>query len=366
MTSIEAARSSSTNVAMRSPRLVYLRCNAVTTPRDRAHRAVVELVRDRRSSTRRAGAARARRPSAGGRSRRGRACPSRRAAVRPCRTRRRGSRGGRRTRASRRSSPPPRSKRLIVPASRSRRRRSAASTIASNTFSRPLRGWPSESKPPPLISDSIVRLLSTLGSTRSQKSWKSANGPPALALFDQLRRHTLADVAHRGEPEADRVAFAREVAERRVHVGDEHRDVELAALAEVHRGLVEVRLDAREQRGEVRDRMVRLQPRGLVRDEAVADAVRLVERVVGERLDGREVALRELLGVTVAHAALDELRALLRDELADLLAGRLAQVVGFFERVARRASATPASAALGRSSARTWGRGSPRGRGGRR
>ena len=80
--------------------------------------------------------------------------------------------------------------------------------------------------------------------------------------------------------------------------------------------------------------MVRLQPRGLVRDEAVADAVRLVERVVGERLDRVEVALRELGGVTVADAALDELAPLLRDELADLLAGRLAQVVGFFERVA--------------------------------
>ncbi len=36
-----------------------------------------------------------------------------------------------------------------------------------------------------------------------------------------------------------------------------------------------------------------------------------------------------------AHAALDELRALLRDQLTDLLAGGLAQVVGLFERVAR-------------------------------
>ena len=35
------------------------------------------------------------------------------------------------------------------------------------------------SNAPALINDSTVRLLSTLGSTRSQKSWKSANGPPS-------------------------------------------------------------------------------------------------------------------------------------------------------------------------------------------
>ena len=71
-------------------------------------------------------------------------------------------------------------------------------------------------------------------------------------------RHALADVAHRRQPEADRALLAvairelaREVALRRVHVGNEHRDLELAALVEVHRGLVEVRLHAREQRREV-------------------------------------------------------------------------------------------------------------------
>ena len=48
--------------------------------------------------------------------------------------------------------------------------RARSSTIGSNTSSRPWRGWPSESKAPALISDSIVRLLSTVGSTRSQKS----------------------------------------------------------------------------------------------------------------------------------------------------------------------------------------------------
>ena len=157
----------------------------------------------------------------------------------------------------------------------------------------------------------------------------------ALTLFDQLRRNTLADVAHRRQSEADRVSFAREVAERRVHIGYEHGNLELAALAEIDRGLVEIRLHAREQRREIRDRMVRLEPRGLVRDEAVPDTVRLVERVVGEGLDLLEVVVRKLLGVPVGHTAGDELGALLDDERADLLAGGLAEVVGLLERIAR-------------------------------
>jgi len=59
--------------------------------------------------------------------------------------------------------------------------------------------------------------------------------------------------------------------------------------------------------------------------------VRLVERVVGERFDGVEHALRELGRVAAGHAPGDELRALLGDERADLLARGLAQVVGLFE-----------------------------------
>src|SRR5439155_12036460 len=157
----------------------------------------------------------------------------------------------------------------------------------------------------------------------------------AFTLFDQLRRNTLADVAHRRQSEANRVSFAREVAERRVHIGYENGDLELAALAEIDRGLVEIRLHAREQRREIRDRMVRLEPRGLVRDEAVPDTVRLVERVVGEGLDLLEVVVRKLLGVPVGHTAGDELGALLDDERADLLAGGLAEVVGLLERIAR-------------------------------
>ncbi len=62
--------------------------------------------------------------------------------------------------------------------------------------------------------------------------------------------------------------------------------------------------------------------------------MRLVERVVGERLDHVEEVVGERFGVTVGDAPLDELGALLGDQCADLLARGLAEVVGLFERVA--------------------------------
>ena len=123
--------------------------------------------RARRACRRSAGAGRPRRPAAGGRSRRGRASPSRTPAAPACRTRGRGWRCARSSPGPP-SSPPPNS--VMTPMSRSRRRATVWSMICSNTVSRPLRGWPSVSKAPALISDSIVRLLSTWVSTRSQKS----------------------------------------------------------------------------------------------------------------------------------------------------------------------------------------------------
>ncbi len=108
---------------------------------------------------------------------------------------------------------------------------------------------------------------------------------------------------------------------------------ELPALREVHGRLVLARLHAREQRGEVLDRVMGLQPRGLVRDEAVAVRVALAERVVGERLDDVEQLRADGLAVAGRDARLDELLALARHQLADLLAACLAQVVGLGERV---------------------------------
>ena len=54
---------------------------------------------------------------------------------------------------------------------------STASTAGSYTLISPRRAWCSESKAPPLISASIVRLLQTTASTLRRKSAKSANSP---------------------------------------------------------------------------------------------------------------------------------------------------------------------------------------------
>ena len=104
-----------------------------------------------------------------------------------------------------------------------------------------MRGWPSESNAPALISDSTARLLSTGSGTRSAKSWKLANGPLLVALGEQLGDEPGADVAHRGEPERDRARAAErqgdavgdlvgrqggEVGDRPVDVGRQHPDAE--------------------------------------------------------------------------------------------------------------------------------------------
>ena len=148
-------------------------------------------------------------------------------------------------------------------------------------------------------------------------------GPPR-SLFDQLARHALAHVAHRGQAEPDRVRFAREVAVRRVHVGYGHGDLELTALTEVDRGLVEIRLDARQQRREIRHGVIRLQVRRLVGDQRIGGAVRLVEPVAAEELDQVEDLQRALSPVQPAlDGPLDELAAALGDDVGLLLGDRL-------------------------------------------
>ena len=185
---------------------------------------------------------------------------------------------------------------LVAPTLEHGRRRSSRSTC-----SRPWRGWPSESNAPALISDSIGPLVEHRRVDAVAEVVEVGERTALLARRDDLRDHALADVAHRRQAEADRLAV---VGRSRTEKSDSDSltsgtstvDAELAALVEEDRGLVLVGLDAREQRGEVLDRVVRLQVRGLVRDVAVADRVRLVERVVGERLDRVEDPLAELLG----------------------------------------------------------------------
>ena len=82
-----------------------------------------------------------------------------------------------------------------------------------------------------------------------------------------------------------------------------------------------------------------LQVGRLVGDEPVAEGVALGERVVGEALDDVEQPGAEVAAVARRLAAVDELGPLLGHQLADLLAARLAQVVGVGQRVAGEALA---------------------------
>ena len=167
----------------------------------------------------------------------------------------------------------------------------------------------------------------------------------ALALGDDLRDNSLADVSDRGESEDDRPGtrgrvfgtLRREVRQRFVDVGHTHVDAEIAALGQVDGRLVLVVFHRGQQGGQVLDRIVRLQPGGLVGDESVAVGVGLVERVVGERLDLLEKRVAELLAISILDTTLDELFAFGLDQVAVFLSDGLAQVVGGLERVAGEA-----------------------------
>ena len=101
-----------------------------------------------------------------------------------------------------------------------------------------------------------------------------------------------------------------------------------AAVVEIDGCLVQVGLDAGEQCRRVLDGIVGLEIGGLECHKPIAVGMALVECVVGEGLDDVEPLFTQLdavpLGVTASH----ELLALKGDHLADLLATRLAQVVG--------------------------------------
>ena len=180
-------------------------------------------------------------------------------------------------------------------------------------------------------------------------------GAVLVPLVDDELDQPGADVADRGQAEedpvrspVDRCAVAvgfghhrSEVRQRTVDVGDGDLDAHGPALGQVHRGLVEVGLDAGQKRREVLGRVVRLEEGGLVGDVAVAVAVALVERVVGEGLDDVEPGGAQLGAVAGGLATLDELGALLGDELAHLLPTRLPEVVGVGQGVPREALGDP-------------------------
>ena len=137
------------------------------------------------------------------------------------------------------------------------------------------------------------------------------------------RDQALAHVPHRRQPEDDAQAVAvdhrREVGLRPVDVGHLDGDAHGPALGQVDGRLLQAGLDAGQQGGQVLGRVVRLEVGGLVGHVAVAEAVRLVEGVVGEGLDDVEPLRAQLGAVAVGLAPGGELLPLLGDEVAVLL-----------------------------------------------
>ena len=249
-----------------------------------------------------------------------------------------------------------------MPRSCSRRRSSVRSTMASRTRHRPWRGWPSESKAPPLTSDSMVRLLRTTGSTRGAEVEDVGEGPVGVALGHDPLHQALAHVAHRGQAEDDGAragaavladaAVRRELGHRAVHVGHQHVDAHGPALGQVHRRLVLVVLDRGQQRRHVLDRVVRLEPRRLVGHEAVAVGVGLVEGVVGERLDDVEELRAQLLAVALGRRSRRRTSRARRRSVARIFLPHALRRLSASSRSSRRTSGPPASPTPGRASAR--------------
>ena len=117
----------------------------------------------------------------------------------------------------------------------------------------------------------------------AQEVLKRAVASVCLAGGDDPVDHVGADVADRGQAEANVGADRGEVGGRLVHIRWQHLDAHPAALGEIERGLVLVVAHAGQHRGHVLGREVRLEVRSPVRHQPVRRTVRLVERVVRER-----------------------------------------------------------------------------------
>ena len=151
---------------------------------------------------------------------------------------------------------------------------------------------------------------------------------------DQRAHHVGADVADGAEAEAYVGTDRGEVQLRFVDVRRQHRDAELAAVRQIHRGLVLVVTHRREQAGHVLTGIVGLEVGRPVRHQPVPRRVRLVERVVGERKDGVPQRLHRAGREAVGPHSLGEALELLLEHLTLLLAHRLSENVGSGERIA--------------------------------
>ena len=160
-----------------------------------------------------------------------------------------------------------------------------------------------------------------------------------LALRDETLDAAQADVLDLREAVADRLGAVRayldgEVHAAAVHVRLEDGDAEAVAFRDRLRDAVGVAVRGLQHGRHVLGRVVRLQVGGLVGDRAVADGVRLVERVPGERLDEVEELVPEVLVVALLAHAGEEALALLDHDRGDLLTHRLPHHVGLAQRVA--------------------------------
>ena len=169
-----------------------------------------------------------------------------------------------------------------------------------------------------------------------------------VARGDQRLRSALADALDGVQPEPDLAVDDREVDLRLVHVRRQHLDAELVARVDVDRHAVLRRHHGADERRHVLARVVLAQPGGLVGDQRVTRRVRLRERVVGRLLDVLPQLLRGRRRHVLLRGAVHELVLQRLHERADLLADRLAQVVGLGDREAGELAARCACTAPGR------------------
>ena len=156
-----------------------------------------------------------------------------------------------------------------------------------------------------------------------------------LASRDDGGDSTFADIPYRAQSKSyPLITDDCELITRLVHVGREDLKGELTRFVDVLHDAIGVADFRRQQRRHEFGRIVDLEPGRLVREDRVGDGVRLVEAVAAERLDLRGDLLDRLLVVAARDGALHEVAQLLLDQLLDLLADRLAQHVGFGQRVA--------------------------------
>ena len=103
---------------------------------------------------------------------------------------------------------------------------------------RPLRGCPSESNAPALISDSMTRLLQTLTGTLRRKSAKLVNAPLAVRAATIASTTLVPTLRTAARPNLMSLADRGEHRRRGVHVRRQHLDAHPAALVQVQGRLV--------------------------------------------------------------------------------------------------------------------------------